>query len=62
MLLYKLGIPAVAPMSETCFITDVQYQKFKERYKHLILFYDNDRPGLAGMIRIRKQYPDIIPI
>ena len=46
MTLYEYGIPAVAPCSENEFLSDVQYNKLKSRFKHILLLYDNDKPGL----------------
>lgn len=59
MCLYELGIPAVAPISENIFITDAQYKKLQEKFKHIILFYDNDIAGIGNMNKIRKEYPDV---
>ena len=44
MCLYEYGIPAIAPNSENLFITDKQYQKLKQKYRKIFLFYDNDLP------------------
>lgn len=62
MTLYNLGIPAIAPISENCFLSEAQYNKLKDRFKNIIVFYDNDRPGLRAMISIRKRFPLIKPI
>lgn len=62
MTLYSMGISAIAPMSENCFLSESQYNRLKERFKHLILFYDNDKPGLKAMISIKKKFPDVIPM
>lgn len=62
MTLYNLGIPAIAPISENCFLSEAQYHRLKERFKHIILLYDNDRPGLRAMISIKKKFPEVIPI
>lgn len=59
MTLYSFGIPAVAPISENCFISEAQYKKFKERFKNIILLYDNDFPGFQAVSRIHKKYPEI---
>ena len=56
MTLYNLGIPAIAPISENCFLSEAQYHRLKERFKHIILLYDNDRPGLRAMISIKKKF------
>lgn len=62
MTLYQFGIPAVAPISENCFLSESQYCRFKERFKNIFLLYDNDRPGLRAMISIKKKFPDVFPI
>jgi DNA primase len=59
MCLYEYGIPAIAPNSENLFITDKQYQKLKQKYRKIFLFYDNDLPGITNANKIRKQYPDL---
>lgn len=61
MVLYELGIPAVAPISENLFLTDSKYRKLKERFGKIILFYDNDIAGLTAMQKIRKNH-DVSPI
>ena len=57
--LYEFGIPAVSPNSETLFIDDKKLEEFKKRFKHILVIYDNDRPGLHNMWLIRKQYPEL---
>ena len=59
MLLYEYGIPAVAPCSENEFLSDAQYKKIKSRFKHCILLWDNDLPGISAANKIRKKYPDL---
>ncbi|MBO7211825.1 MAG: toprim domain-containing protein [Methanobrevibacter sp.] len=59
MCLYELGVTAIAPLSENQFITDSQYARLKEKFKHIFLFYDNDLPGVSGANKIHKQYPDL---
>lgn len=59
MTLYEYGIPAIAPNSENLFITDRQYQILKNKFKTIILFYDNDLPGIKGMNKIKKKYPEL---
>lgn len=56
MCLYGLGITAIAPNSETLFITEQQYEVLKERFKHIVVFYDNDRPGMHNMHKIRINF------
>lgn len=53
------GINAVAPNSETLFITDKQLEEFKSRFKHILVLYDNDRPGKHNLWKIRKDHPEL---
>jgi hypothetical protein len=56
MCLYSLGITAIAPNSENLFLTENQYNKLKKRFKRIVLFYDNDLPGIHNMNKIRKKF------
>ena len=56
---YELGIAAVSPNSETLFIDDKKLTEFKQRFKHILVLYDNDRAGLHNMWLIRKQHPEL---
>ena len=60
LTLYSLGIPACAPNSENLFISEPMLNDLKSRFKHIIIFYDNDRPGLYNMAKIRKEHPELI--
>lgn len=57
--LNSLGIPAIAPNSETLFITDSVLNDLKERFKNIIIFYDNDRAGKLNMAKIRRAHPEL---
>lgn len=59
MALYEFGISSCAPNSETLFINDKQLEEFKQRFKHILIMYDQDRPGLHNMWLIRKQHPEL---
>jgi len=59
MALYELGISAIAPCSEVLFISDQQLKKLQERFKNIIVIYDNDLPGIQGMRRIKKVHPEL---
>lgn len=59
MAMYEFGISAVSPNSETLFIDDKKLEEFKQRFKHILVIYDNDRPGLHNMWLIRKQHPEL---
>ncbi len=56
MCLYSLGITAIAPISENLFLTESQFSKLKSRFKRIIVFYDNDLPGIHNMNKIRKSF------
>jgi DNA primase len=60
MLLYELGIPAIAPCSENLFVSQKQFEKLKNKFKNIFLFYDNDQAGISNMNKIRKQFPGLI--
>ena len=59
MALYECNISAIAPLSENQFVTDLQYEKLKSKFKHIILFYDNDLGGISNMNKIRKKFNDV---
>lgn len=59
MVLYELGITAIAPNSENLFVTDLQYNKLSEKFKNIIVLYDNDLAGINGMRKIKHQYPKV---
>lgn len=59
MCLYEFGITAIAPLSENQFVTDSQYLRLKEKFKQIVLLYDNDLPGVVGANKIHKMYPDL---
>lgn len=60
MCLYSLGIPAIAPNSETQFVSEKVLEELKTRFKYITLLYDNDLTGVRFMNKIRKQYPELI--
>lgn len=55
----KFGINAIAPCSESMFISDEMLAKIKKRFKSVVVMYDNDRAGLSSMIKIKKEHPDL---
>ena len=57
--MHGFGIAAVSPNSETLFVDDKKLEEFKQRFKHILVVYDNDRPGKHNMWLIRKQYPEL---
>ena len=60
MCLYSLGISAIAPNSEHIFITDNVLNNLKERFKYIVVLYDNDLTGIANMRKFKKEHPELI--
>lgn len=59
MCLYELGIPAIAPCSEVLFISETQLEKIKQRFKTIVVCYDNDATGISFMSKIKKAHPEL---
>lgn len=59
MCLYSCGITACAPNSENLFISDAMLDELKSRFEYIVVFYDNDRPGLHNMAKIRRDHPEL---
>lgn len=60
MCLYSMGIPAIAPNSETQFVESKLLEELKVRFKHIVVLFDNDLPGIKGMKKIKKEYSELI--
>lgn len=58
--LASLNIHAIAPNSENLFIPNTVLNILKQRFKYIIVLYDNDRPGKINMAKIRKEHPELI--
>jgi hypothetical protein len=57
--MYSFGISAVAPSSESTFISDKQLEEFKKRFKHILVIYDHDRAGKKSLASIRRLHPEL---
>ena len=55
--LYSCGITAIAPCSENLFVSKSILEDLKKRFKYIVVFYDNDIPGISNMRKIKKDYP-----
>ena len=62
MLLFTLGIAAIAPQSETQFISDDVLNTLKTRFKYIVLVFDNDQTGIEFTNKIKRKYDWIIPM
>lgn len=60
MCLYSCGISACAPNSENLFISDKVLEDLKQRFRYIVVLYDNDKPGQYNMAKIRKAHPELI--
>jgi len=54
-----LGYDSISPNSETTFPSEKQIEEFKQRFKHILIVFDNDKPGLHNLWLIRKKYPEL---
>ena len=54
-----LGFDSISPNSETTFPNEKQIEEFKKRFKHILVVFDNDKPGLHNLWLIRKKYPEL---
>lgn len=59
MCFYEFGINAVSPSSESTFCSEKQIEEFKNRFKHIIVMYDQDKAGKHNMYKIRLKYPEL---
>lgn len=60
MCLYSMGITAIAPNSETQFISDTVLENLKQRFKYIVVLFDNDYTGISFMSKIKKKHPELI--
>lgn len=56
MVLYKYGIPAIAPQSENTAIDINVMNNLKKRFKRIIVFFDNDDPGIKAAEVYKELY------
>lgn len=54
--LRKLGFYAVAPSAESTIIPDDIIEELRSRFQKLIIFYDNDEPGIRASSKHAKLY------
>ena len=57
--MYSCGLAAIAPCSENLFISDNVLDDLKKRFKYIVVFYDNDIPGISNMRKIRNIHPEL---
>lgn len=57
--MYSCGITAIAPCSENLFVSDNVLEDLKKRFRYIVVFYDNDLPGISNMRKIQKDHPEL---
>lgn len=60
MCLHSMGITACAPNSETQFLPDNVLSDLKNRFKYIVVLFDNDITGISFMNKLKKKYPDLL--
>lgn len=60
MCLYSCGITACAPNSETQFVSDSVLDDLKQRFRHIVVLFDNDETGISFMNKLKKKHSDLI--
>jgi DNA primase len=60
MVLYEMGYNAVAPNSESYDLSIDKLREWKEKFNKVVLFYDNDNPGLKAAHKLFVKHPDFI--
>lgn len=56
MVLFQLGIPAVAPIGESGYIDPKLLEDLQDRFEKIVVFFDNDESGYKGAAYLQKQY------
>ena len=59
LALKAYNIIAIAPNSETQFVSDKVLEELKERFERIVVFFDNDQPGISNMRKIKKLHPEL---
>lgn len=60
MTLYSMGISAIAPNSETQFISEKILEDLKSRFSNIIVLFDNDYTGISFMNKLKKKFPELL--
>jgi hypothetical protein len=56
MVLRLMGFPAVAPNNEMSWIPQQVWQKFRSRYKRMVILFDSDEPGFTSACHFSMIY------
>ncbi len=55
MVWSKLGYPAIAPHTESCFIEETMLSELKSRFKYIYVNFDNDNTGVSKSIEFTNK-------
>lgn len=55
IVLYKMGYRAIAPQSENTSISSEKINRYKSMFGKVIIFYDNDEPGIMAADKFSKR-------
>lgn len=56
MVLHELGYNAVALQSENDHLYKSIYNNLQQRFKRIVILFDNDKPGLEASIKLSNKY------
>lgn len=56
IVLYKLGIPAIAPQAENHLLSKKVIADLKTRFDNIFVLFDNDEAGLKGSEKYKNEY------
>jgi len=59
MTLYEFGFIAISPTSENIVITENRLNRLVAKYSNVLVFFDNDLPGVKGAHKYKKLYPNV---
>lgn len=57
MVLHEFGFIGIAPNSENVLLSENRFIKLEEKFKNVIVFFDNDLPGVKGAHKYKKLFP-----
>lgn len=56
LLLKEMGYNAVAVNNEGSFLPEINVNKFKNRYDNVLIYFDNDAPGISNAKKYSERY------
>ena len=59
MVLHEFGFIGIAPNSENVSITPTRFNKLKDKFNNIFVFFDNDLAGVKGAHKYKKSFPEV---